>query len=280
VVGQQLVGQQLVGRDMELTMSRPAGVIALERSVAAMEQVIAVIRESSLERAVGDAAVDEPGVFGVRSGTAPILWAHDGITGGRLLSLAAGAPELDEIYVEQRSSAAADALLATGEWELRDVMDQEVFQAGAQPLPEADSPCVIEPAGPADMPMVRRAVATAYQLPVHTVEAAYPDDFFLAAAPVRLFLARSESGEVIGTIAERRQADDAAMLFALSVRSDHRRQGVASDLLTVAMRSAVADGATMLHGLSCAATRRLVASHGFERVGSWLYLLRRPATGE
>jgi predicted N-acetyltransferase YhbS len=265
---------------MELTMSRSEGVIALDRSTAAMAQVIAVVRESSLRRAVGNAAVDEPGVFGVRSGTAPILWAHDGITGDRLLGLAATAPELDEVYVEQRSSAAADALLATGEWELRDVMDQQVFLPGTQPLPEAEGVCTIDAAGPADMPLIRRALATAYQLPVHTVEAAYPDDFFVAAAPVRLFVARSESGEVIGTIAHRRQGNDAAMLFALSVRSDHRRRGVASDLLTAAMRSAVADGATILHGLSCAATRRVAASHGFERVGSWLYLLRRPVTDQ
>jgi predicted N-acetyltransferase YhbS len=264
---------------MELTMSRPEGVIALDRSTAAMAQVIAVVRESSLRRAVGDAAVDEPGVFGVRSGTAPILWAHDGITGDRLLSLASAAPELDEVYVEQRSSAAADALLATGEWELRDVMDQQVFLPASQPLPEAEGVCTIDAAGPADMPLIRRAIATAYQLPVHTVEAAYPDDFFVVAAPVRLFVARSETGEVIGTIAHRRQGN-AAMVFAMSVRTDHRRRGVASDLLTAAMRSAVADGATLLHGLSCAATRRVAASHGFERVGSWLYLLRRPVTDQ
>jgi N-acetylglutamate synthase-like GNAT family acetyltransferase len=117
-------------------------------------------------------------------------------------------------------------------------------------------------------------LATAYQLPIRTIEAAYPDDFFVEAAPARLFVARSASGEVIGTIGHRQQGD-AAMIFGLSVRGDHRHRGIASALLATAMRSAADDGATLLHGLTSDSTRRLAAQYGFERVGSWLYLLRK-----
>jgi N-acetylglutamate synthase-like GNAT family acetyltransferase len=92
-----------------------------------------------------------------------------------------------------------------------------------------------------------------------------------------LYAARSESGEVVGTIGHRQQGE-AAMIFALSVRSDHRRRHVAAALLATAMRSATDDGATMLHGLSCDATRRLAAHHGFQRAGGWLYLFRNEAS--
>jgi ribosomal protein S18 acetylase RimI-like enzyme len=259
---------------MELTLTRSDDVVALDRSTAAMAKVVEVLRNSSVRRASAGAAVDEPGITGVLSGTAPILWAYEGVDVGRLTGLVDTAPDVEEVYVDQRCASAADALLASGEWELRDVMDQQVFRPAESAIPVASDTCTIEAAGPADMWVVRRALATAYQLPIRTIEAAYPDDFFEMAAPVRLFLARSESGEVIGTIGHRQQ-DDAAMMFALSVRSDHRRRHLASALLATAMRSAADDGATMLHGMSCDATRRLAARHGFERVGSWLYLLRR-----
>lgn len=261
---------------MELTATRPDDVVELDRAAESMANIIARLRASSVRRAPDGAAVDEPGITGVLSGTAPILWAYDGVEGSRLASLVATAPDLEEVYVDQRCAAAADALLASGEWELRDVFDQQVFRPAEQVVPTPDDGYAIDAAGPADMQVVRRALATAYQLPIHTIEAAYPDDFLVMAAPVRLFVARSESGEVIGTIGHRRQ-DDAAMIFALSVRTDQRRRNVASALLATAMRSAVDDGATLLHGLSCDATRRLAARHGFQRVGSWRYLLRRPS---
>jgi ribosomal protein S18 acetylase RimI-like enzyme len=263
---------------MELTVTRARDVIALDGSAAAMANIVAVIRHSSLRRAPAGAAVDEPGITGVLSGTAPILWAHHGANPARLAQLVEAAPELDEVYVDGRCPAAANLLLASGEWELREVMDQQVFRPAEAAMPVAGEPCTIDAAGPADMHIVRRALATAYQLPIHTIEAAYPDDFFVKAAPVRLFVGRSESGEVIGTIAHRQQGD-AAMIFALSVRSDYRRRQVGSALLATAMRSAADDRATMLHGLTCDATRRLAGRQGFERVGSWLHLLRQPSTG-
>jgi GNAT superfamily N-acetyltransferase len=259
---------------MELTMTRPDDVVALDRSTDAMAKVVAVLRNSSVRRAPSGAAVDEPGITGVLSGAAPILWAYEGVDAGRLAGLVETAPDVEEVYVDQRCAAAADVLLGSGEWELRDVLDQQVFRPAETAMPVAGEPCTIEAAGPADMWVVRRALATAYQLPIRTIEAAYPDDFFQVAAPVRLFLARSESREVIGTIAHRQQGD-AAMMFALSVRSDLRRRNIASALLATAMRSAAEDGATLLHGMTCDATRRLAARNGFERVGTWLYLLRR-----
>jgi hypothetical protein len=258
---------------MELTVTRADDVIALDRSAAAMADVIAVLRRSSVRRAPVGAAVDERGITGVLSGTAPILWAHSGVDANRLASLVASAPDLEEVYVDQRCAAATDALLNSGKWELRDVMGQQVFRPAEQTIPTPGGMCAIDEAGPADMHVVRRALATAYQLPIHIIEAAYPDDFFVRAAPARLFVARSASGEVIGTIGHRQQGD-AAMIFALSVRGDHRQRHIASDLLATAMRSAADDGATLLHGLTSDATRRLAARQGFERVGSWLYLLR------
>ena len=258
---------------MELTLNRPHEVVVLDRCASEMARVVALLRESAVRRAPAGMAVDEPGITGVLSGAAPILWAYEGVEAARLASLVKSAPEVDEVYVDQRCAAAADALLGSGEWGLHDVVDQQVLRPGKQGWPAMSTDYAIEAAGPADMHLVRRALATAYQLPVRTIEAGYPDDFFVKAAPVRLYVARSESGEVIGTIGHRQQGD-AAMIFGLSVRSDHRRRHVASALLATAVRSAADDGAAMLHGLSCNATRRLAAGHGFARVGGWLYLLR------
>lgn len=261
---------------MELTMNRSDEVVVTGRAASDMARVIAVLRESCVRRAAG-LAIDEPGITGVVSGTAPILWAYDGVNADRLSNLVGTAPDVDEVYVDQRCTAAAEALLGSGEWELRDVMDQQVLLPGERGLPTVNTEYAIDAAGPADMHLVRRALATAYQLPIRTIEAGYPDDFFVKAAPVRLYVARSESGEVIGTIAHRQQGD-AAMIFGLSVRSDHRRRQVASALLATAVRSAADDGAAMLHGLTCDATRRLAERHGFTRAGGWLYLLRNDAS--
>ena len=261
---------------MELTVNRREQIVVMDGPAADMASVISALRESSLRRAAPGTAVDEPGITGVLSGPAPLLWAYDGVRGERLASIVNTAPEVEEVYVDQRAIAAADALVATGEWELRDIMDQQVFRPAQQPAPTVTSDYAIAPAGPAEMHLVRRAIATAYQLPIHTVEASYPDDFFLVAAPARLFVARTQAGEVIGTIGHRQQGD-AAMMFGLSVRTDHRRRHVASALLATAMRSAAEDGAQLVHGLSCDTTRRLAEEHGFRRAGGWLYLLRRAA---
>jgi predicted N-acetyltransferase YhbS len=126
------------------------------------------------------------------------------------------------------------------------------------------------------MPMIRRALATAFQVPIHTIETMYPDDFFVCAAPARMFVARTDAGEVIGTVGHRRQVD-AAMLFGLSVRSDQRRREVGSALLSAAMHSAVNDGAALLHGLTCDPTRNIAERLGFRRVGGWRYLVREPS---
>jgi N-acetylglutamate synthase-like GNAT family acetyltransferase len=240
-----------------------------------MTDVISIVRASCNGRSPSGAGIDEPGITGVLCGTAPIVWAYDGVDIERLQEVLAASPEVTEVYVDERTFVAADALLNSEEWWLQDVLDQELFRPEDRVLPEVAAPCVIEAAGPADMHLVRRSLATAFQLPVRTIEASYPDDFFVTAAPARLFVARSSSGEVIGTIGQRRQADS-AMIFGLSVRSDQRQRHVASALLATAMHSAVDDGATLLHGLSCDATHGIAARHGFERVGRWLHLLRVP----
>lgn len=238
-----------------------------------MADVIAILRASCVQRAAG-AAVDEPGLTGVLAGSAPILWASEGVDIARMQTVLAASPEVREVYVDERTPLAADALLATAEWTSRQDFDQQVFSPGGQELPVPAAPCAITPAGPTDMPLMRRALATAFQVPIRAIEAAYPDDFFVCAAPARLFVARCDSGEVIGTVGHRLQAD-AAMLFALSVRSDQRRREVGTALLSAAMRSAIDDGATLLHGLTCEPTRGVADRLGFQRVGGWRYLVRR-----
>jgi predicted N-acetyltransferase YhbS len=261
---------------MELKVGTPStDSVRVNRAAPSMADVISIVRASCNGRSANGAAIDEPGLTGVLSGTAPILWVYEGADIDRLRELLAASPEVTEVYVDERAFVAADALLNCEEWALHQVFDQELFRPDDRVMSEASAPCVIEAAGPADMHLIRRSLATAFQLPVRTIEASYPDGFFVTAAPARLFVARSASGEVIGTVGQRRQADS-AMIFGLSVRSDQRQQHVASALLATAMRSAVDDGATLLHGLSCEATHRIAARHGFQQVGRWLYLLRGP----
>src|SRR4051812_426976 len=136
---------------MELTVTRPDEVVVMNHSTSEMARIISVLRESSVRRAPAGMAVDEPGITGVLSGTAPILWAYEGVDAQRLASLAQSAPELDEVYVDRRCTAAADALLGSGEWVLRDVMDQQVFLPGENAVPTVSSEFAMDAAGPADM---------------------------------------------------------------------------------------------------------------------------------
>jgi GNAT superfamily N-acetyltransferase len=137
----------------------------------------------------------------------------------------------------------------------------------------ADNDVNIHAATALDMLLVRRALAQAFQIPVRVIEAAYPDEFLDYAAPVDLLLAKSSAGELLGTVAYRRQGE-AAMIFALTVNSEHRRRGLATTLVSAAISAASDNGARFVHGLTNRASTPTARALGGRPVGRWAHLLR------
>jgi ribosomal protein S18 acetylase RimI-like enzyme len=147
----------------------------------------------------------------------------------------------------------------------------QLFQVSAAP-----APYTIGEATAADMPAIRAMLTRAFAIPADVIAAGYPDDFFIKAAPSRLFVSRDGAGNVVGAVGARSQSS-AIMLFGLAVDPQHRRLGLARAVTQTAM-AATAERSKFMHAITNEITGALAASLGAREVGRWLHLLRGPAS--
>lgn len=233
-----------------------------------------VVRElswSSRRRSDPAAVVDEPGLVGVISGAAPVLFVAPWADRDRALDIVSAAPSLHEVQVAGERHDVASRLRADG-WISTGHEDQVVLDRQPPPAPLA-SPYRIRPLVAAHMPRVRELIMSAFDVPRSLVDASYPDDFHVHAAPVSLIGAVDGRGDLVGCIGWRRQRRS-AMVFALAVAPEHRQHGLATALVTAATRDALASGASFVHALAGGASQDLARRVGARRVGTWEQLLR------
>ena len=236
--------------------------------------VLDEIRLSSRRRAAAHELVDEQHVVGVVAGTSPVMWVDEGAAPERVCALAADAPELHEVYVHAGNTAVISALCADG-WSRDEAVEHVVHDGEHTELCMPPSGYVLrECDDPAVLPAVRALLLEVFEMPREELEAAYPDDFFVKAAPARLLIAETADGELAGLIGRRRQ-QDSAILYALAVAPAHRSAALGTALARTATARAIADGATFVHGIVEAASSTLARSAGFRPVVTWMRLQRR-----
>jgi N-acetylglutamate synthase-like GNAT family acetyltransferase len=264
----------LVGCDMELTMEPAALAVATSASATravGWDDVIAEITRSCGSRAAAGALCQEPGVVGVLSGAAPVVWVHGEADVAQLLATVAGADAVRETYVSITQPGAVAALEATG-WTRGEVMDQLV--CAALPMGElaADLPA-FRLLGPVDLPDMRGLLRECGETDEDFLAASYGNDFFTVAAPVWVLGAHDSDGRLIAMVAVRRQGD-AALGFALSVAQDWRERGLGRAAVEVGLAQGFAAGARYVHAQAEGSGRQLLLSCGFERVGAWQRMAR------
>jgi GNAT superfamily N-acetyltransferase len=247
--------------------------VLTSESAVELSDVLGEMRASGARRAPAEDRVDEPNVFGVVAGTAPVMWATAGAVAHQVAGIAGERPELCEIYVERGASDVAEALVNAG-WRGCGESQHVAFAGPVSPLAEVTPGYVIcECTDPAMIPVVRELLIEATDSPRHVIEAGYPDDFFERAAPVHLLVAETPGGELAGVIAYRRQGS-AAMLFALAVTSAHRGANLGAALARAATAAALGEGASFVHALVEPDGERVARSVGFRTVATWMRLHR------
>jgi GNAT superfamily N-acetyltransferase len=261
------------GLVVELTAIRQAAAeVTIHERQPSLGDVLAAMRAACLQRAGAGAAIDLPGIFGVARGAAPCLWISAGADVHVLHELLTAAPDVLEVNIEAGCPTARDVLLASGGWQATGASTHHVHTGPPPPL-TMNAEIDVRAATSLDMRLVRRALAQAFHIPVRIVEAAYPDEFLDYAAPVELLLAKAATGELLGTVAYRRQ-NAAAMIFALTVNSEHRGRGLATALVTAAIAAAFDNGAEFAHGLTNDRSTPTARSLGAQPIGAWTHLRR------
>jgi predicted N-acetyltransferase YhbS len=244
----------------------PAATVGLNR-------VIGELRLSSRRRADRvDDVVDERGLVGVLRGPAPVLWATPWVSATLVSELAAGADELHELYVDSRRVDVVDELVAR-DWLVWGAEDQVVLDRAPEPRAEPAGYRIEETVDPAVMPRIRDLMRASFGIAEAIVEASYPDDFFLCAAPARMVVARDDAGTVVACVGRRRQSAS-AMLFGLSVDVRHRGVGLGEVLTRAAARAALADGVSFVHATVDGQAARIAGGCGFRPVATWIHLIR------
>jgi GNAT superfamily N-acetyltransferase len=262
----RLVVERLGGCLVELTLPAIDTVRIAQREVT-IDDVLAELRRSCAARAGTGTLIDGPGVIGVRSGPAPILWVSAAATSHRVLPELAGSADINEVYVESGATGMVELLAESG-WTSSTTSIQIVIESALTLI--TPSGYTIDAAQARDMPAIRSAMTDAFDLPAAILDSAYPDNFFDVAAPVRVFVARDRSHEIVGTVCVRQQWRS-AMVFGLTVRGEHRANGLARALVSTASATALGDGAHFVHGMSSAIPAAAVG--GYE-IARWTHLVR------
>jgi hypothetical protein len=236
--------------------------------------VISTLRAACNRRTTPANRLDQPGMFGVLSGAAPIVWAHGAVDGRRLRAVLAASPDVREIYVTaSRMDVVADVV--EDDWHVHAHAGHCLFAGQPERSVALPASYAISEAGPSDMPDIRAMMIRSFGVPAEVIADGYPDDFFIKAAPTRLFVARDSAGNVVGSVGAKSQGSP-VMLFGQTVDPLHRRRGVARALAQTAML-ATAEDATFLHAVTNDITGAMASSLGAREVGRWLHLLRGPA---
>jgi GNAT superfamily N-acetyltransferase len=212
-----------------------------------------------------------PGVVGVLSGAAPVVWVHGAPDVNALSATLATSPDVDEVYVCAERDGVATALVATG-WRHAGVVTQMIHTGVEVPEIIGGLPAVyaLQPGDLADVrDLMRRCSDVDESLLAHS----YGDDFFTVAAPVWMFGARDGAGRLVGLVAVRRQGRS-AMGFALNVDHSWRSTGLSTALLATAVRQAMTVGAHFVHAQANDQSRQRMTDSGFSAVGSWMRLVR------
>jgi N-acetylglutamate synthase-like GNAT family acetyltransferase len=261
-----------------MVMSASASALTRGRTFG-QEDVLDELRRSSRRRASGPALIDEPGLTGVVAGTGPTLWATSAADARRVCEIAANAPALSEIYVDARSQKLVSALTQQG-FAYNGVEQLVLRESAVDTLISLPAGYLLrESTDAADMPALRTLLTAAFDVPDGVIANAYPDDFFVKAAPARFVVATTTDGEIVGCIGRRRQ-HTAAMLFGLAVRPEHRSRQLARALVAVAANEALNVGAGFVYGNAERAAVSIAQSCGFEQVATWIHLARTPDVGE
>ncbi len=234
--------------------------------------VVAELTRSITARAPRGELIAEPGVVGVRSGAAPIVWVHDVVDPAWLAAMLATAPGVVEAYVRGDDLATARLLEETG-WRPCSVATQLVHTAGTAPATALPAGYTVHELTAADLPEFRAVLTEHGDTTAEVVDACYGPEFFVRAAPAWLYGVRDASGALVGTIGVRRQ-HSGAMLFGLSVHDAHRRAGVGRALVEAALACAYAHGAAFCHAAAEDESVRLALACGFADVGTWRRLDR------
>jgi N-acetylglutamate synthase-like GNAT family acetyltransferase len=251
---------------MELTATRPSGTVR-----PTYRGIFDVIRDSCMSRAAAGTFVDLPGIVGVRSGSAPLLWVTPEAAPARLTNLVGLSGDVHEMYVDIRNDACVEALGRRG-WRAREAMAHMATTAPGIVLTELPPQHAVRSASAQDVPAVRELIGSAFDIPREARYAAYPDDFLVQAAPVQLLVAES-GNHIVGSVAVRHQGD-AAMMFALAVAETSRRQGLSRGLINRGVSAAINGGAGLVHALTSGVTTGLAYDMGWVQVANWVHLTR------
>jgi GNAT superfamily N-acetyltransferase len=275
---QHLDRYDVVGVDMELTMTAPEALslrLELADRRTGWDDVVAEMVRSCSARAEAHARWQRPGAIAVLTGPAPVAWVHGAVDVDELVATLDGAADVCEAYVDRGRPGTIAALVAAG-WSTAEVMAQMV---ATRPAPmavrarvSADLPAV-EPLGADDLDRLR-ALLLAQGCEPEVLAASYPDDFFTVAAPVQVFGARDAAGQLVGSVAVRRQSRG-ALGFALNVAAGWQGRGLGRALVVAGLDAGFATGAEFVHAQAGQASAGLLTSCGFTGAGAWQRLIRR-----
>jgi GNAT superfamily N-acetyltransferase len=235
------------------------------------DDVVDEITASSVRRAPDGGLLVEPGVVGVLSGAAPVVWVHDATDPARLADVLAASPEVDEVYVTATQPETSELLQQLG-WRVDEVCIQTVHDGTRIPEIVSGLPTV-HLLQPGDMADVRELLHAHGGVEDAQLTSSYGDDFFTVAAPVWMFGARDGAGRLVGLVAIRRHGRS-VMGFALTVDPAWRSTGLSTALIAVAVRQAVDTGAEFVHAQACDRSVRRLVDCGFTAVGTWHRLVR------
>jgi GNAT superfamily N-acetyltransferase len=258
----------LVRGGLELTAVTAMTLEAVARAVC-WDDVATELARSCEARALPGTYHEAPGVVGVLSGAAPLVWVHGRTDAASLAATLAAAPDVVEVHVRHDLDDVAAALGTIG-WRTASVVTQLVHDGAVagEPVPDGYT---VEALTVADLPEFRALLRTASDATEAMLDVCFGDDFFVKAAPAWLFGARDASGALAGVIGVRRQ-QRAAMLFALAVAPEHRGSGIGRTLAAAAVAQANEAGAEFSHAVAEPEALLLALSCGFRRVGTWLRL--------
>jgi len=268
MVGGNVERSDVVGCDM--VMIDPTVATTVPGMLPGWAEIVDEIIRSCESRSRAGQLFEAPGVVGVLSGAAPVVWVH-GETDATLLTETLAQSGVDEVYVAAGQEGLVTTLAAAG-WEYTEAVTQMIHRGTDVPQVVSGLPSV-HALQPGDMVDVRDLMRRHAGIEESLLEHSYGDDFFVVAAPVWLFGARDGAGRLVGQLGLRRQGRS-AMGFGLTVDPTWRSTGLSTVLVGSAVRQAMAAGAEFVHAQARPASVRVLTDCGFTAVGTWLRLVR------
>jgi GNAT superfamily N-acetyltransferase len=226
------------------------------------------IVRSSAARAGAGRLWHRAGGVGVLAGPAPVVWVYGNVAVEDLLQTLGASPDVHDVYVDVSRGGVVDTLLQSG-WSRGELMHQLVCDEEPDAAVEIAATTLL---GPEDLPALRSLLATD-GASEELLRSSYGDDFFIAAAPVRVVGMRDADGRLVGAAAVRRQ-NRGALGFGLAVAPEWRSRGLGVGLVRAAVEQAFGMGATFVHAQAHDASAALLERCGFVRVGAWQQMVR------